>query len=641
MKLNLGSLAFNISIKGGGGTPSWGTELGQGDGYRFSFEGKEELLIGMLYKAFPTQQVFCPLGKGGSKQNEYEYVISSCFDKIYANDTPVYNQPFVLLVVKKLVGNFHIGRKTLKYNPKIRYKGKIPNSECYKAIASILGIKENGAWYIDSIEIKNQDELHFTVKVLDYENPVEFSSVEEEKMAFESASCPNITKDKSRFPLQTIYFGSPGTGKSHTVKTVVLNGIPEWQIFRTTFHPDSDYASFVGCYKPVCHKPRSTPDNIIDYEDLVIKLKAMLSEHSSNLAAGFSIFGFEYRESLSAMEQSGEHTIAKLVEDAYKANTSYDTIVRAGMQIKDESASSEVSRISYEFSPQVFTKAYCKAWKNPDKQIYLVIEEINRGNCAQIFGDLFQLLDRKDGISEYPIDADTDLRLYLDTELQKTEDGECDGSEGIMDGKLCIPANFNIIATMNTSDQSLFPMDSAFKRRWEWKYIPTIAPKNGDKQLELSIENAIEMKDGRKISAGDYEYSWKDFLTNINTRILNITHSEDKQLGYWFVKADDSSGRISISSFVSKVVFYLWNDVFKDIGPKDTNPFTIRIDGKNEIMSFNSFFEENIDGDVVENLGVLHTFLSNVGLTPEPVNKGLASNDGIDNESEDADKTIY
>lgn len=442
-------------------------------------------------------------------------------------------------------------------------------------------------------------------------------------------------------PLQTIYFGSPGTGKSHKVKTFVLKGVPEYQIFRTTFHPDSDYASFVGCYKPVCHKSRPAPDSIVDYEELVIRLKAMLSEHPSNPAAGFSMFGFEYRESLIAMEQSGEHTIAKLVEDAYKANTTYGTIVRAGMQIKDESASSEVSRISYEFSPQVFTKAYCKAWKNPDKQIYLVIEEINRGNCAQIFGDLFQLLDRKDGISEYPIDADTDLRLYLDTELQKTEDGECDGSEGIMDGKLCIPANFNIIATMNTSDQSLFPMDSAFKRRWEWKYIPTIAPKNGDNLLELSIENAIEMKDGRKISAGDYEYSWKDFLTNINTRILNITHSEDKQLGYWFVKADDSSGRISISSFVSKVVFYLWNDVFKDIGPKDTNPFTIRIDGKNEIMSFNSFFEENIDGDVVENLGVLHTFLSNVGLTPKPVNKGLASNDGIDNESEDADKTIY
>lgn len=113
----------------------------------------------------------------------------------------------------------------------------------------------------------------------------------------------------------------------------------------------------------------------------------------------------------------------------------------------------------------MFTKAYCKAWKNPDKPIYLIIEEINRGNCAQIFGDLFQLLDRKDGVSEYPIDADTDLRFYLEEELSNTEDGETDGSEGIAGGKLRLPSNFNIVATMNTSDQSLFPMDSAFKLR--------------------------------------------------------------------------------------------------------------------------------------------------------------------------------
>ena len=124
MKLNSGSLAFNISINGGGGTPSWGTELGQGDGYRFSFVGKEDLLLGMLYKSVPVTQVFCPLGKGGSKQDEYEYVISSCFNKIYANNTAIHNQSFVLLIVKKLVGSFHVGRKTLKYNPKITYKGK-------------------------------------------------------------------------------------------------------------------------------------------------------------------------------------------------------------------------------------------------------------------------------------------------------------------------------------------------------------------------------------------------------------------------------------------------------------------------------------------------------------------------------------
>lgn len=627
MKLNSGSLAFNISINGGGGTPSWGTELGQGDGYRFSFTGKEELLLGMLYKSVPVTQVFCPLGKGGSKQDEYEYVISSCFDKIYANGKPIHNQSFVLLIVKKLVGNFHVGRKTLKYNPKITYRGQMVNSECFKAIELSLGIRENGAWFIDSMDIKNQDELHFAVKVLDFENPIEFASIEDEKKAFESASCLNIITESNN-PLQTIYFGSPGTGKSHKVKTDVLKDVPEGQIFRTTFHPDSDYASFVGCYKPVCHSAKPLSDRTIGYDGLVTRLRSTLGEHQSNLTAGFAMFGFKCRESILDMEKSGEHTIAKLVEDAYKANTTYDTTIRAGMQIKEETAVPETSRISYEFSPQVFTKAYCKAWKNPGRQIFLVIEEINRGNCAQIFGDLFQLLDRKDGVSEYPIDADTDLRLYLEAELSNTEEGETDGSEGIAGGKLRLPPNLNIIATMNTSDQSLFPMDSAFKRRWEWKYIPTTAPKGKDRQMELAIENTIETKDGRKINAGNYEYSWKDFLSNINARILSVTHSEDKQLGYWFVKADDVSESISISTFVSKVVFYLWNDVFKDMGAKDTNPFTIKVNGKNEIMSFNSFFEENTKGEVVENLGVLHTFLANVGLTPEPVSMAKQETDG-------------
>lgn len=427
--------------------------------------------------------------------------------------------------------------------------------------------------------------------------------------------------------LQTIYFGSPGTGKSRQVKDS-LKDVPEGQIFRTTFHPDSDYASFVGCYKPMCHSVAAQTCKVLDYDELVAKLKQTLGEHSSNLTSGFALFGFECRESILDMEKSGEHTISELVEDAYKAGSTYDTTIRAGMQIKEETVLPESSRISYEFSPQVFTKAYCKAWKNPDKPIYLIIEEINRGNCAQIFGDLFQLLDRKDGVSEYPIDADTDLRFYLEEELSNTEDGETDGSEGIAGGKLRLPSNFNIIATMNTSDQSLFPMDSAFKRRWEWKYIPTTAPKGKDRQMELTIKNSIETKDGRKINAGNYEYSWKDFLSNINTRILSVTHSEDKQLGYWFVKADEVSESISISTFVSKVVFYLWNDVFKDVGAKDTNPFTIKVNGKNEIMSFNSFFEENTEGKVVESLGVLHTFLANVGLTPEPVLMEKSETDG-------------
>lgn len=323
--------------------------------------------------------------------------------------------------------------------------------------------------------------------------------------------------------IQKIYYGSPGTGKSFEVRRMLKSkNIPDENIFRTTFHPDSDYSSFVGAYKP---------------------LK------------------------------------------------------------KDGS-------ITYDFEPQAFIKAYVKAWQNQEEQVYLVIEEINRGNCAQIFGDLFQLLDRKDGVSEYPVNADAALAKYLNDTL------EGDASEGILNGKLKLPANLNIIATMNTSDQSLFPMDSAFKRRWDWVYIPTTPPADKERNMTLHIGENYKDFDGKTIAVGDYEYKWTKFLKAINKRISAVTHSDDKQLGFWFVKTDEEHDEISVSTFVSKVIFYLWNDVFKDMGPKGDNPFTVKVDGKNEVMTFNAFFDVNSEGKIVENIGVLHTFMCNLGLDP-------------------------
>ena len=208
---------------------------------------------------------------------------------------------------------------------------------------------------------------------------------------------PNLFKymrsDKNYKSLQQIFYGAPGTGKSHKIKNdeKVKEANDKNLVFRTTFHPDSDYSTFVGAYKPTI----------------------------------------------------------KPVADKYKAV--------AG---KDE-------EITYSFVPQAFLQAYVAAWNNPEENVYLVIEEINRGNCAQIFGDLFQLLDRDCvGFSEYPIMADNDLKKYLDGKDEEEKD-ILTNKDGIKDGKLRLPKNLYIWATMNTSDQSLFPIDSAFKRRWD------------------------------------------------------------------------------------------------------------------------------------------------------------------------------
>ena len=251
-------------------------------------------------------------------------------------------------------------------------------------------------------------------------------------------------------------------------------------VFRTTFHPDSDYASFVGCYKPRMNK----------------------------------------------------------------------------------------GSIEYSFCPQVFTDAYITAWKHPYTTIYLVIEEINRGNCAQIFGDLFQLLDRKNGYSEYPIKADNDLADYIEQELGK-------GNPGIIKRELCLPPNLFIFATMNTSDQSLFPMDSAFQRRWEREYI-RIESGCPNSQFEIEVN-------GRK-------YSWADFLTKVNKRITELTDSEDKMLGNFFIKDN-----ISEKDFKSKVMFYLWNEICKDYVHSDTFfKALITKNGKEglEEFTFSQLYEE-------------------------------------------------
>ena len=254
--------------------------------------------------------------------------------------------------------------------------------------------------------------------------------------------------------------------------------------------------------------------------------------------------------------------------------------------------------------PQAFTKAYVQAWRRmaaplPDgtvAPVMLVIEEINRGDCAKVFGDLFQLLDRNDeGFSEYEIAADDDLRRHLAEafgEVRGAARGDtrpptgnvaaredtcppvgAEKLERVFRGEiLLLPANLRIWATMNTSDQSLFPMDSAFKRRWDWRYKPI---------QDHPDENWT-------IAVGDERYSWWDFIEKINRKVLLLTRSEDKQLGYFFVRAKDKT--VDAETFVNKVWFFLWNEVFKNCADEPECDF---LKNGEETFSFRDFFDDD------------------------------------------------
>lgn len=181
MKLDIGSVAFNLNVISGGGTPSWGTSLGQNSNYNYSIPGVEDLLTSMVYCKVKESSVFCPLGKGGNQQENYSYELASLYEKVYANGKLVPNAKFVLLIVKKLSGDFHVGRRTLKYSSKMTFNNEFINEDCYKKICETLGIGKNGSWLVYSIYTKNQDELHFDVIIADSENTLEFNNSEERK----------------------------------------------------------------------------------------------------------------------------------------------------------------------------------------------------------------------------------------------------------------------------------------------------------------------------------------------------------------------------------------------------------------------------------------------------------------------------
>jgi len=254
-----------------------------------------------------------------------------------------------------------------------------------------------------------------------------------------------------------IYFGAPGTGKSHKLQEDSTD-FPIANIERVTFYPTYSFTQFVGTYKPIMNG----------------------------------------------------------------------------------------AEIEYSYVPGPFIRMWMKAVKNHGQRFLLIIEELNRANAPAVFGDIFQLMDRlPDGTSEYAIAISEDLKRYF-------------ADNGIEQETLSLPPNLYIWATMNSADQGVFPLDTAFKRRWDFEYMEINSHEEAISHFTVKLGS-----DGKR-------YSWNDLRRAINKKLIDCKVNEDKLLGPFFIKPSvcASADEVFAATFKAKVIMYLFEDAARQVRSK-------------------------------------------------------------------------
>ncbi|MBM6825056.1 hypothetical protein [Veillonella magna] len=405
----------------------------------------------------------------------------------------------------------------------------------FERITNKLGIK---------IAVVHKDKIYDYISMYDNRASLdaETRKTDLEDAHDEERSINFNTGYQSDFERNRILFGAPGTGKSYTINKQAKELIGEGNendYERVTFHPDYSYANFVGTYKPVM----VSDDNNAYVDD--------------DKAKAFSILTDKTKTTQEKIERPLSPGV--FADESLVAEDSLPYQIQNGGDrpyVKFLSPKKSKKDISYEYVPGPFMRMYVKALKNSRtdhiRPFLLIIEEINRANVASVFGDIFQLLDRdENGVSEYPIQASEDIKKYLCSELGGSPEDY---------SKIRIPDNMFIWATMNSADQGVFPMDTAFKRRWDFTY--------------LGINESDEQIRGKYVCLGKDEsqkVEWNKLRKAINDFLANQKINEDKQLGPYFISknivvpenGDEIDREKFIRVFKNKVIMYLFEDAAK------------------------------------------------------------------------------
>lgn len=421
--------------------------------------------------------------------------------------------------------------------------------------------------------------------------------VEQQEEVTESVDELNfVTGWDSSFPRNRIIFGAPGTGKSFNLnsdKDTLLEDLSKEEkkdcYERVTFHPDYSYAQFVGTYKPVMVNSQDVTCQDKDFDFVIDVLNQNDKTAQEKYDELFERFKSEPIVSKLPVLVS-YYTDGKFTPKTKKSNEptdNYTNEIGYGQFLKKyatpiNNINATSGDIAYEYVPGPFMRLYVKAIRsiksgNP-KPYVLIIEEINRANVAAVFGDVFQLLDRgKNNASEYSIQASEDIRRYLAKELD-------DKPERFK--QLCIPDNMFIWATMNSADQGVYPLDTAFKRRWNFEYI-------GVDEEELNEDGSSNVPGEFVVSLGatrSYRIEWNALRKAINELLSSdkVNVHEDKLLGPFFINTknylkEDSNVDLTdnfIEVFENKVLMYIFEDAAKTkrssvfVGDAITNRFS-------------------------------------------------------------------
>lgn len=394
------------------------------------------------------------------------------------------------------------------------------------------------------------------------------SQVDSNKLEFNTEFVSELAKNR-------IIFGAPGTGKSFFLneeKDRLIGKNNETNYERVTFHSEYSYSNFVGTYKPIMVKNESGEPKDEKQKKVISVLEDKNKSAQEKYDLLYDLFkgdsltrlpillGIYTDETFNTKKLDGQ-----LAVNNNNVERNHGRAIRPYLNLNTSEDGKK--EISYAYVPGPFLRVLVKALKsamtNEAKPYLLIIEEINRANVAAVFGDVFQLLDRnKDGVSEFPIATSEDMRAYLAEEL---------GVEGSAVESIKIPNNMFIWATMNSADQGVYPMDTAFKRRWDFEYLSIDAKEN--------VIASWQFKDVRS----EAMYSWNKLRKAINDKLIELNVNEDKLLGPFFLKeADFANDKKFAAVFKSKVLMYLFEDaarqkrksLFSGCGEKDWNIFS-------------------------------------------------------------------